>query len=236
MKPIKTGFLIVALFAVAVVAQNPSVGTQVVNTTPSGACGGAKMWYLQPDGSVYTCQNGTAANLAATGAAGATGPTGATGATAPSSSRGPTGSVAMTGSDVTLYTFTSVPALAAGGCYTFRGVFATGAAASHTLRIKVDGTTVATPMSAFGANYIYNFETGYCNTAGSQTTQRVVPIYGAYTLASAWQFSQGLTNYFSEPGSYPVTPTAVDWSTSHTITVTMTAASGTAQGYFFSYY
>ena len=159
--------------------------------------------------------------------AGGAGAGGSVGGTA-----GPTGTLAMNGSDVTLYTFAGVPALAAGACYEFKGVMM--GSSSYTVKVKVDGITISTPISGASGGYYVGFNTLYCNNAGSQTAQSLVPFYAYYV--AVYQQAQGPINYFGEgPGSYPIAPQAINWATTHTITVTINAASGTGQATFFRY-
>ena len=47
------------LLAAAAWAQNPNIPTIQTRTAPSGACNGSQVRYLTPDGTLYTCQNGT---------------------------------------------------------------------------------------------------------------------------------------------------------------------------------
>lgn len=139
---------------------------------------------------------------------------------------GPSGAVTMTGSDITLCTISNVSALASGSCYMFTGI--AQAAQNYQVFIYVDATLVSTPISNNNtwAGYFINWQTLYCNNAGVQNAQQLVPVSSGYQN-TGFQYGVGSTNFLTEAsGSYPKTPTGVDWTTTHTITVKMNAASG----------
>lgn len=147
--------------------------------------------------------------------------------------------VTMTGSDVALFTVTSVPALASGACYMLRfGLLnSAGAWATNGLRLKVDGTAIQTLASSAGASGQYEwFELSYCNDQSSQTAQTLIPI--------ASQFCDGscpggfATNFWQTYGFLAVsnTPTAVNWASSHDVTITGNVGSGTVTPLFLELY
>lgn len=53
-------------------AQNPGIPVQSVTTAPSGACSGSKIAYRTPNGTLYTCQSGTWAQVGGGGSGPAT--------------------------------------------------------------------------------------------------------------------------------------------------------------------
>lgn len=134
--------------------------------------------------------------------------------------------VSMTGSDVTMATISNVPALAAGSCYIITGISV--GSATWTGKIFVDATQIATPITASAAGYYQNWSFRYCNTT-AQSAQKKFYTFSCYAtnIGLGWY----CTSYFGENALS--TPTAVDWSTSHTITFKMNAASGTADMPFF---
>ncbi len=148
------------------------------------------------------------------------------------STQGKGSAVTMTGSDVVIFTASSVPALASGACYriTFAIHNNAGAWASNGLRMKVDGTAVLTLASSSGASGQYEmFQYMYCNDVGSQTAQSVIAVGAGYcdgTCPGGFSTDTWKTDYsFALP--ILATPTAVTWSSSHTITITGNVASGT---------
>jgi hypothetical protein len=150
------------------------------------------------------------------------------------SSAGNTGTVAMTGSDVVIFTASSVPALASGGCYVMDVTVqknSTGATAT-TYNLKVDGTTIQT-LATTGSDTFEadHFGFHYCNNVGSQTAQSLVEYLGEYCTACAagnnWNQTLNV--------NLPTTPTGVNWATSHTVTITANQASGTVTGLAFRY-
>lgn len=151
--------------------------------------------------------------------------------------QGNTGTVAMTGSDVTIWTFSGVAPLAAGTCYTFHGTIE--ASASATYKIIVDGsTTISTPLLNGGAGfggYYYIWSSKYCNNPGSQTVQTLTyPEPQFFTSLANYTLNGGVGPSTSWGESPQTTPTGINWATSHTITVTVNALTGTAIGAMFS--
>lgn len=198
-------------------------------TAPTGAASAAELYTLT-DHFLYTKLNNGSQDKVCTLSAGC-------GAslpyTAAQQNTGPLTAVPAT--DVTIYSFTNVPALAAGGssgaCHTIYYI-AGGNTAGSGYKIKVDGTTIldssANQLGA-GAN---NYEMAwfrYCNNAGVRNAQTATFIGGGYTTAGLSAASAGFiqSNFYN---GLQLAPTAVDWSTSHTITLTGVAASGNLIG------
>jgi hypothetical protein len=150
-----------------------------------------------------------------------------------SASVGPTGPIAMDGTDIVLATFSNVPPLAAGSTYHFKA--AVYCSEIFTVKIQVDGNVISIPANAWPAAYVVLFETFYCNGAGVQNAQVIVPFVSWYIAQSSYSYGQETQNFLTESksGGYPFSTTAIDWSTSHTVTVTMNAASGSGEIYFF---
>lgn len=127
---------------------------------------------------------------------------------------GPTGNITMTGSDVTIFSVASVPALAAGGCYWMR-VLVDGTTAFAGAVLYVDSTSVFTFGSLGGTNAILQLDFSYCNNAGVQNAQSL------YIARRAYAVDSGSTTWTDESGGQAVkqTPTAIDWSSSHTVAI-----------------
>jgi hypothetical protein len=138
-------------------------------------------------------------------------------------------SASMTGSPVTMVTFSSVPALAAGKCYRISLVLTQGTS-SADWAIKADSTEIAAPVTGNTAGQWMNEQYMYCNDVGSQTAQHMVPNVSGYTSAPSG--GNSWVNYYAQTISR--VPTSVNWSSSHNITVTVNGASGTAELYFAS--
>lgn len=139
-----------------------------------------------------------------------------------------TGTGTSTGTAIVLYT-TTAPALAAGKCYTieFEGQ---NAAANGDFKIMVDSTQIAEPYN--GANDISGRYV-HCNNASSQAAQTTfaVPGQGFY--------SAGIISYNGNPNNALATLTttqAIDWTMSHAVKLTVTAASGTYKGGYWHIY
>lgn len=129
----------------------------------------------------------------------------------------------MTGSDVTIYSF-STPALAAGSCMSLK--YLGGLPSSATMKVFVDATEIATPVTG-DSSPGWNWEVEYCNNAGVQNAQTITFTNGGY--AGSISGGNGWTDYFAQAANRA--PTAVDWSTSHTLTMKANAASGTFTGF-----
>lgn len=138
----------------------------------------------------------------------------------------PSASTTMTGSDITLCTIASVPALTAGSCYTFTGL--AEAAQNYQVFVYADGTLIDTPIAnnnTWGGYYI-GWTSLYCNGAAVQNAQTMEPLFSTFQNTGLSYAIATTVVAGTNAGGYPITPTAVDWSTSHTITVKMNAASG----------
>lgn len=136
-----------------------------------------------------------------------------------------TAAINMTGSAVTIYSTANV-SLAAGQCLVFNfGNTATGAAAGGaTIQIFADATLIYTAFT--GGTMAQISYTKYCNTTGSLTVQlRYDPVPLNYGNAGAFG-----SNYTISSDGASSTPTSVNWTSTHTITLKATAASGTVTG------
>jgi hypothetical protein len=146
-------------------------------------------------------------------------------------SQGNTGAVSMTGSDVTLWSIASVPALASGACYFISYEVIGGSAGGYSTKLYVDSTDVQS-LGSMGSNGEYDkYAFSYCNQAGSQTAQYLNQTDGAY-CASACGAGAGFSAYLAAGGA-TLTPTGVTWSSTHTIAIKANTASGTVTGTFF---
>jgi hypothetical protein len=134
----------------------------------------------------------------------------------------------MTGSDITMCSFSGV-SLAAGACLTFQGMVE--AAQNYVLKINAGTTTISIPVGSNNAwaGYYVSWATMYCNNPGVQSAQTLNPLWGFYQATYGYGIQP--TSFFSEDplsgGTYPWTPAAVNWAGSQTLSVTMNAASGT---------
>lgn len=146
--------------------------------------------------------------------------------------QGPLSAVTMNGSDVTLYS-TTLPPLAAGGCYSLSYGIGAGLL-NATIKVKIDGTTISTPYasaSMTGANISMN-GVRYCNNPGTQSSQTLIYAGGAlgflasYLPNSTWDYSQA--SGAGNPGEALIsTPTPVNLAQSHTLSLIVNQASGT---------
>lgn len=153
------------------------------------------------------------------------------GGSAPYSSYTPaTTAISMTGSNVNIYSIASVPALAADKCYLIN-VGALTAVGATNLFIFVDSTQVAQPWSAASGAYTFTSFL-YCNNAATQAAQSA-HILNEYYIVAASLPTNGAIATVGNNLATPITPTAVDWSSSHTISFKANAASGTVTGALF---
>jgi hypothetical protein len=143
----------------------------------------------------------------------------------------------MTGSDVTMCSFSGV-SLAAGACLTFQGMVE--AAQSYVVKINIGSTTVSIPVGSnntWGGYYV-SWASMYCNNPAVQNAQTLNPLWGFYQ--SNYGYGANPTPFWSEDltgvGPYPWTPTAVNWATAQTISMTMNAAGGTGTVFAFKAY
>lgn len=130
--------------------------------------------------------------------------------------------VSQTGSNVALYTISSVPALSAGKCYYVEAGFTVSNSANVVAwTVYVDGTQIYAPYSgASVGNARIKFL--YCNVSG-QTTQQMVAGEFNYNGSNGpndipWQ---------SVYGAWISTPTSVNWASSHTIYFYSNSSTGT---------
>lgn len=139
-----------------------------------------------------------------------------------------TGTGSSSGTAITLYT-TTVSSLAAGKCLTveFEGQ---NAGATGDFRVMVDATQIAEPYNA--ANDISG-RFVHCNNAGVQNAQTTFasPGMAVYT-GGAISFNGNPANSLANL----TTTQAIDWTTSHAVKLTVTAASGTYKGGYWHIY
>ncbi len=140
-------------------------------------------------------------------------------------SMGNTGSISETGSDVTVFTTSSLPAIATGACKTvYASVFV--AQGGTALKVFVDSTLLATPIASSAGPEQEQFEFLYCNNASSQTVQTIT--YKANAVCSGSLGS--LCSWTPFVPSYIAVPSSFNWASGHTISVKSNAGSGTVQG------
>lgn len=168
----------------------------------------------------------------ANGATGATGATGSTGATGPGGSpqvdfQTATSAISMTGSDVTIYSTTGVT-LAAGQCLRIDYASNTSSAGNTTMKVKVGSTVVATPFTGFGTVNVAWFSFHYCNNPGSTTAQTGDYVSGIPSFST--NASAATPTLFTPAVGMYAIPTAVNWGSSQTISLTAVDASGTITG------
>lgn len=137
--------------------------------------------------------------------------------------KGPQAAVTQTGSNVDVFpAITGVSALAAGGCYLIEAGLINdgGAGVTIAFSVSVDSTSVYTAYSGTGIADNIQLKVLYCNQNGVQNAQTAVSYptyYGNSPNAPASTLST----------TYTATPTAVDWTTTHTIHIYTNIASGT---------
>jgi hypothetical protein len=138
--------------------------------------------------------------------------------------------VTMNGSDQTLYSV-SLPPLRPGGCFAISYGIGAGLNTA-TLKLKIDGTTISQPFSTGSLTAVNVSLSGlqYCNLPASQANQSLIYLGGASaflnfaTPNSAWSYATGATGAENDP---PVgTPSAVDWSVPHALTLTASQSGG----------
>jgi hypothetical protein len=151
--------------------------------------------------------------------------------------QGKTSAISMTGSDVVIYTASSVPALSAGSCYEVKFDIDAGTASSTQYTMYVDSSIVGSTLGTGNASQHNNQVYMYCNDAGVQTTQHFYLVYGASSYMSDALYTAGgatgATPFVYTPGGSFAATNNINWATSHTVTIRANAASGTTTGYFF---
>jgi len=145
---------------------------------------------------------------------------------------GATAPVSMTGADVTLYT-ASLPALSVGKCFAIAYSITSGLNGA-SVTVAIDGTVIFEPLLSITNVDIWNSAI-YCNASGSQATQTLV--YGVqptFNFANpngsgspSWVLNNQLALSHTSNGAVLTTPTAIDWSMGHTLTVVANQPSGT---------
>jgi hypothetical protein len=138
--------------------------------------------------------------------------------------------VAMTGTDVPLFT-ASLPPLAPGGCFDIS--YGVGAGLNGgTLKLQIDGNTISQPFTASSLTQvnINVFGLILCNLPGTQTVQQLTYLGGPaafisnfWTPNSSWSYPTATPLENDAPVS---TPASIDWSKGHTFTLTAAQSSG----------
>lgn len=148
-------------------------------------------------------------------------------------SQGPNSSATtMTGSDVTIFTASSVPALSAGACWDIKFTIKAGTAGGASYKLYVDATAVSTIASTGGTAW-KQVQFLYCNNAGVQNAQTITEYINAYCIdGSCATGTTGWTSDFPQ-GITPTITNSVNLATSHTITITGSAPSGNLTGQAF---
>jgi hypothetical protein len=131
--------------------------------------------------------------------------------------------VSQTGSNVAAFSVSSVPALAAGHCYTIEtGLAVSSNSISVAYSVYVDSTQLAAPYSGSGVGNS-KFSLLLCNTTAQSAQQvtRGVFLYNAgnTNVGPDYPYQTVTTNWIGT--------TSTDWSTTHTIYVYTNASSGT---------
>jgi hypothetical protein len=136
-----------------------------------------------------------------------------------------TSPVTMTGADLTIYTGANPVTLLAGQCLSF-DVAVAGTAPAGTVKIFADSTLIHTIYSSGALGISEVFE--YCNLPGSTTVQsRFTPGINVFYGTGGVLGDSGIT---SSDGAIS-TPASVTWgATTHTLSLTANAASGTVSG------
>lgn len=122
---------------------------------------------------------------------------------------GPT-AVTNTGSDVFIYG-TFLPVLKDGGCF-YVSFLLSHPAISTDIKLKIDSTTVDTRNNSAAATTVKR-EYTYCNNASSHVAQTI--------------YVQDIVTAVSPTITGPVTPTGIDWSATHLVSIYTNGASGT---------
>lgn len=179
------------------VSPNSPLLVQRVTTMPSGSCSGAEIRYMQPGGTVYTCQNGTWHALAAGGTV-----TGVTANGGLSSTGGVAPNISITspqgnGSKVQLSTGTATN----GDCVNFDangnttdGGHPCGTVTSVAVSCGISGGTITTTGSAANSigvtahNGSYTIVTGDCGNAltSNTTATYTLPQAGSTGFPAGW--------------------------------------------------
>jgi hypothetical protein len=147
--------------------------------------------------------------------------------------RGTTSNVSMSGTPATIYTFASVPAIPAGlgsgSCLSLNYLIWGSTSQLTGVQFWVDTTQIfATSAGTGGTSAGLYTIARYCNNSGVQNVQTLSIIDAGYTVS----LSQGAKTSTAQYSAYEITPTAVDWSTSHTIVIKATGFSGNANGVY----
>lgn len=142
------------------------------------------------------------------------------GSSGPSDFQTTSSAITMTGSFVTIYS-TTIPSLAASACLAIHFNAAVTLANAGDFKIFVDATQIAEPYN--GASDISGILM-HCNNNGVRNAQTT------YYSPSLLIYSGGSINSNGAPNQTTPLTQAIDWTTSHTVTLQIKAASGTATG------
>jgi len=135
----------------------------------------------------------------------------------------PRNAITSNGTDQAAFTY-AAPALPAGACYSIKFAFYS-ATAIGSIKIKVDGTLIATPFGNPGLTGLSE-EVDYCNNAGVQNAQSFY--YASQMFYGGNVYASGTENSPSDTDARLSTPSAFNWSSGHTITITCNTSSGTS--------
>jgi hypothetical protein len=143
-----------------------------------------------------------------------------------------TSNVSMSGTAATIYTFASVPAIPAGlgsgSCLSLNYLIWGSTSTLASTKVFVDATQIMSSAGNGGATAGVYVIARYCNNSGVQNAQTISVIDAGYTTS----LSQGAKVSGAMFSNYEITPTGIDWSTSHTITIQATGTSGNANGVY----
>jgi hypothetical protein len=144
-----------------------------------------------------------------------------------------TSNVSMSGTAATIYTFSSVPAIPAGlgsgSCLVLNYLIWGSTSQLTSVTLWVDSTQVLTTATGIGGPSagLYTIAR-YCNNSGVQNAQTFTIIDAGYVTS----LSQGTKTSIAQYANYEITPTGIDWSTTHTITIKATGFTGNANGVY----
>lgn len=185
----------------------------------AGDCPAGKPLTLKYDGTVYRI-GGTPASSGGSGAFAA--------------SAGVIPAVTQTASDVTIYSVSSVPALAAGSCYFFRYGFSQTGATNVVTKLYIDSTNVGTIDPAHDwTGDPRQLEFSYCNDAGVQNAQHVYDLGSKYCNTATDPCPQAVVWTSYTAIASPTAMTGISLATTHTFAIKTNAASGTITGNVF---
>ncbi len=149
-------------------------------------------------------------------------------------------STAVSGTPTTFYTFSSVPALAAGpgpnACLAIRTAIWGSTATLDSVIVKINGTQVFHSNGLGGGSTGLWIAFNLCNNAAVQNAQSyfITPLMGFFVSLTSTVGSQ-FTQYNNTPGfGLNAVDNNVDTSSAFTLTIQVTGTGGNAQGVFAS--